>query len=206
KGRVGGMDVDLTVTPFLVGPAAPGGPAADRQAPAQVRADPARLQRLRASKMPKIDSPVLFNTPEADAVCSALEVFPPDNPWNLVVEDWPLHPNSKNIVESIGAGKPLRCNPDMGFVLVPPEQKKVEVKLVASPGESDKGPYPVPDNTPIEGWPVGYKGLTLDQVQRKDEGDADRHALVVDPVGRVLYEFYQLRKTDKGWQAAGAAI
>ena len=26
---------------------------------------------------------------------SALEVFPPDNPWNQVVADWPLHPNSK---------------------------------------------------------------------------------------------------------------
>src|SRR5262249_60030171 len=110
KGRVGGMDVDLTVTPFLVGPAAPGGPAADRQAPAQVRADPARLQRLRAAKMPKIDRPVLFNTPEADAVCSALEVFPPNNPWNLVVEDWPVHLASKHIIDSIGADKPFRYN------------------------------------------------------------------------------------------------
>ena len=59
----------------------------------------------------------------------ALEVFPADNPWNLVVEDWPLHPNSKKIIASIGANKPLRYNPDMGFVLVPPDQKKVDVKL-----------------------------------------------------------------------------
>jgi hypothetical protein len=199
KGKVAGMDVDLTVTPFLVGP------ALQQAAPAPVHGDPARLERLRANKMPKIDTPVLFNTPEADAVCAGLEVFPPDNPWNLVVEDWPLHPNSKNIIESIGAGKPLRYNPDMGFVLVPPDQKKLEVKLVAYADESDKGPYPVPDNTPIEGWPVGYKGLALEQVQRKEEA-GDRHALVVDPAGRMLYEFYQLRRTDKGWQAAGAAI
>src|SRR5204862_7704380 len=54
-------------------------------------------------------------------------------------------------------------------------------------------------------WPVGYRGLTLDQVQGKEEA-GDRHALVVDPAGRLLYEFYQLRRTDKGWQAAGAAI
>src|SRR5262249_3802370 len=148
---------------------------------------------------------VLFNTPEADAVCAALEVFPPDNPWNLVVEDWPLHPNSKNIIESIGGVKRLRCNLDMGFILGPPAQKKVEVKLVGDAGEPARGPYPLPDNTPIEAWPVGYKGLTLDQVQRKEEA-GDRHALVVDPAGRMLYEFYQLRRTDKGWQAAGTAI
>jgi hypothetical protein len=198
KGKVGGMDVDLTVTPFPLGPTSP--PVA------AVRGDPARLTRLRAAKMPPIDRPILFDTPEADAICSALEVFPPDNPWNLVVEDWPLHPNSKNIIESIGAAKPLRYNPDMGFVLVPPNQPKIEVKLGPYSQESDRGPYPAPNITPIEGWPVGYKGLTLEQAQRKNEGEADRHAIVVDPTNRMLYEFYQMRKTDAGWQASGAAI
>ena len=198
KGKIGNMDVDLTVTPFPAGPAVP--------LAAAVHGEPARLARLRSTQMPAIAGPVLFNTPEADAVCAALEVFPPDNPWNLVVEDWPLHPNSKNLIASIGADKPLRYNPDMGFVLVPPGQKKVEVKLGPYSQESDRGPYPVPDDTPVEGWPVGYKGLTLEQAQRKDEGEADRHAIVVDPAGRMLYEFYQMRKTDAGWQAAGAAI
>ena len=42
----------------------------------------------------------------------------------------------------------------MGFVLVPPNQKRVDVKIVAYPDESDKGPYPITDNVPIEGWPV----------------------------------------------------
>jgi hypothetical protein len=77
-------------------------------AAAQVHGDPARLKRIRAAAMPRIDKPILFNTPEADAIVSALEVFPPDNSWNLVVEDWPVHPNSKNIIESIGASKKLR--------------------------------------------------------------------------------------------------
>jgi len=45
-----------------------------------------------------IDRPVMFNTPEADAICSALQVFPPNHPLNLSVEDWPEHPNSKATV------------------------------------------------------------------------------------------------------------
>ena len=118
---------------------------------------PDRLERIRTSKMPAFDRPVMYDTPEADAICSALEVFPPDNPWNTPVEDWPLHPDSKAMVASVGADKPLRYTPDMAFVLVPPDQKKVEVKLVGYPDESDRGPYPVPDNIPIEGWPAHYR-------------------------------------------------
>ena len=137
-----------------------------------VSGDPARVARLRKAKMPKFDKPILFNTPEADSILAALEVFPADNPWNLVVSEWPLHPNSQKIIASIGANKPLRYNPDMNFVLIPPGQKKIDVKLVAYPDESDKGPYPLPDNVPIEGWPGFYKNdpklknLTLDDVQR----------------------------------------
>jgi hypothetical protein len=104
--------------------------------------------------MSKIDKPILFDTSEADAIESALEVFPPDNPWNLVIDDWPLHPDSKKIMESIGANKKLRYNTDMGYVLVPPDQKRVGTKLGSVSAESDTGPYPVPDNTPIEGYPL----------------------------------------------------
>ena len=42
--------------------------------------------------------------------------------------------------------------------------------------ESDAGPFPVPVNLPIEGWPLHYEGpragtrLTLDEVQRDARG------------------------------------
>jgi hypothetical protein len=163
--------------------------------------------------MPAITRPVLFNTPEADKILAALQVFPADNPWNTDVSKWPLHPNSKNIIASIGADKPLRYNPDMAFILVPPDQKKVDVRIIAYADESDKGPFPVPENMPIEGWPASYKrspdlrGLSLEDVQRdRRKEDGDRHALVVDPVQRRLYEFYQAKKIDKGWVAAQASV
>ncbi len=143
--------------------------------------------RAHAAQPSSIASPVLFNTPEADAILSTLQVFPQDNPWNQVISDWPLHPHSKQIVASVGNDKPLRCNLDMGFILVPPNQKRVSVKITDYAAESDNGPYPVPDNVPIE------------------TGD-DRHAIVVDPMNRMLYEFYAMFRTADGWQAKQASI
>lgn len=178
-----------------------------------VKIDKERLERFRNAKMPEIDRPIAFNTPEADKILEALEVFPPDNPWNILVDEWPVHPRSKQIVEGIGADKPLRYNTDMNFVLVPPNQPKIDVKIVSYPDESDKGPYPVPEILPIEGWPASctrdsrFKGMTLDEVQRDSRKQGgDRHGIVVDPVNRMLYEFFTMKKTDAGWEAGCAAI
>ncbi len=184
------------------------------QPTAKVKSDPARLARIKAAKMPKVDKVIEFNTPEADAICSALEVYPENNPWNLVVEDWPVHANSQAIVKRAGAQKVFRYNPDMGFIIVPPDFKRIDVKIVSYPDESDKGPFPVPANIPIEGWPANYqrggpklRALTLEDVQRdKLKENGDRHASVLDPTNRMLYEFYQLKKVGAGWQAAQSSI
>jgi hypothetical protein len=118
--------------------------------------------------MPAISKPVMFDTPEADKVLTALQVFPADNPWNADVSKWPVHPNSKKIIASIGPEKPFRYDLDMGFILVPPDQRRIDLKVLAYPDESDKGPFPIPDEMPIEGWPANYKrnpklkNLTLD--------------------------------------------
>lgn len=169
---------------------------------------------LAADGPPKIERPTLFNTPEADAVVSAMQIFPADNPWNADVSRWPVHKNSAAIVASIGNDKPLRCNSDMGYILVPSNQKRIDVKLVEYPDESDKGPFPLPDGITIEGWPKSYttdRGAKtpppLEDVQRdKANEGGDRHAIVVDPGQMKLYEFYQLKKTDAGWQCACSAI
>jgi hypothetical protein len=189
-------------------------PSRDREgarAP-RLQTDPARLARIRAAKMPALTQPVLFHTPEADAICSALEVFPPDNPWNQLVNEWPRHPHSDAIIASIGREKPFRCNPDMGFVLVPPDQPRVPVKIVEYPAESDPGPFPVPENIPIEGWPAWHQREnanppTLTEVQQRPANyEGDRHAIVVDPVNRMLYEFFTFGKTADGWAAGQASV
>ena len=141
--------------------------------------------------MPKITAPVMFGTPEADRILEALQVFPPDNPWNQDISKMPVRRTRRRSSRRIGADKPLGYNLDMGFILVPPDQKRVPVKLLDYPEESDPGPYPVPDNAPIENWPLTVNedkgalpkpGQTLEDLQR--DGTGDRHVIVVDPVER----------------------
>jgi hypothetical protein len=162
--------------------------------------------------MPKITHSVLFGTPEADRILSALQVFPPDNPWNQDISAMPVRANSARIIASIGADKKLGYNLDMNFVIVPPDQKRIAVKILQYPADSDPGPFPVPDNAPIENWPLARNedvqalprpGQTLDDFQRHGRGD--RHLLIVDPVNGKLHEFWQARRTDAGWEAANAA-
>src|SRR5262249_61990797 len=59
--------------------------------------------------------------------------------------------------------------------------------------ESDKGPYPIPANVPIEGQP-------------STSNDGDRHALIVDRDSCRLYELYALQRTASGWTAGSGAI
>jgi hypothetical protein len=150
--------------------------------------------------MPRIVAPILFDTPEADAVLAALQVFPPDNWWNRDVSKLPVHPDSARMIAAIGPDKPLEYNLDMGFIIVPPDQKRIQVKLLDYANESDPGPFPLPDGAPIENWPLARNeslkalpkpGQTLERFQREAEGD--RHVL------------YGTKRTDDGWQALQAS-
>lgn len=129
-------------------------------------------------------------------------VFPEDNHWNLKVTDLPVLGNSRKLVRSAGLGTGL--HPDFGsgrygggpigipFVTVPGSQKRVPVSFTYK-SESDKGPYPIPKDVPIEG---GRKA------------DGDRHVIVVDRQRCKLYELYAARPKDGGtrWRAGSGAI
>ena len=155
---------------------------------------------------------VMFDTPEADRILAGLQVFPPDNPWNEDISTRPVAPDSAAIIGSIGAEKSLGYNLDMNFVIVPPDQPLVPVRVTMYPAESDPGPFPVPSNAPIENWPMAHNedvgalpkpGQTLEDIQR--HGTGDRHLLIVDPPHGKLHEFWQARLTDTGWEASQAS-
>ena len=162
--------------------------------------------------LPKITRPVMWDTPEADRILAAMQIFPVDNAWNQDISKLPLHANSAAIIASIGADKPLEYNLDMNFVIVPKDFPKLDVKIVDYPNESDPGPWPIPDDAPIENWPLlknentaalPRAGQTLKQFQREAKGD--RHLILVDPLNGKLHEFWQARRTDAGWEASNAA-
>lgn len=134
------------------------------------------------------------------ATLASLQVFPPDNPWNTDVSEFPVHPNSDNYLESMGLDTGL--HPDFGtvyegapigipFVVVDGNQPMVPVSFYYG-NESDPGPYPIPPDAPIEGGA---------------NSDGDRHVLVVDTTNKRLYELFDARlRDDGGWDAGSGAV
>lgn len=160
----------------------------------------------------KIDRPILFNTPEADAILEKLSIFPPGDTWHQDISRWPKHADSDAIVDSMGGDKPLRCNYDMNFVIVPPDQRRVAVAIESYPDVSDRGPFPVPNDALVEGWPFPdgqnpkVAGLSIEDHQRNVRNiDGDRHMILVDPGNHRLHEFFYTARKAKGWTAAQAS-
>jgi hypothetical protein len=90
---------------------------------------------------PTIEKPLMFDTPEADRVLEALQVFPPDNPWHEDIRARPRHPLSDAMVRGIGADLALGYNLDMNFVIVPPDQPRVPVRIVDYPMNRIRGHF-----------------------------------------------------------------
>ena len=148
-----------------------------------------------ASLACKADKPTASPAP----TIAGCQLFPPDNPWNTDISALPVHPNSAAFVASIGADRPL--HPDFGtewqgapngipYVVVRGDQPRVPVTFEYA-DQSDPGPYPIPDDAPIEGGP---------------QSDGDRHILVIDADNCTLYELFHSYKSADGWEAGSGAI
>lgn len=99
-------------------------------------------------------------------------LFPSDSHWNRRVDGLPVHPRSAAIVAAVG--RDARAHADFGsglyegrpigipFKVVSRRQRRVPISFGYA-GESDRGPYPVPRDVPIEGG-------------RRSDGD--RHVIV----------------------------
>src|SRR5256885_8377955 len=125
--------------------------------------------------VPVVTTPTLFNTPQADAIVSSLQIFPVTNPWNEDISRRPLLPNSAAMITQLksdlsSSRQTLRPFYEMNFVLVPDNQARVTIPFLDYPDESDldggtypNGSYPIPSNMPIETWPRDTGTLTLQQ-------------------------------------------
>src|SRR5687768_3190886 len=137
-----------------------------------------------AARQPtKTRTPTRTPTPTPTPGSSACTIFPPDNPWNTDISSYPVHPNSATYVNFIGATRFL--HPDFGtfwnggpigipYVVVPANQPLKPVAFLYA-DESDPGPYPIPDNPPIEGGP---------------NSTGDRHVLMLGLERCELHELF----------------
>ena len=167
---------------------------------------------------PNVTNAILFNTPQADAVMSTLQIYPRDNAWNEDISRRPVLTNSAAMLHLIatnlasgGTGRTnLRAFQEMNFVLVPDNQSNIPISFVTYASQSDPSPYPIPANTPVEGWPTQTGALSLYDWQRDLNADGgDRHSIIIQPGSGGVWETWQAKlnvsATASNWQAANGA-
>ena len=167
--------------------------------------------------LPVVTHAVLFNSAEADAVLSAMQILPVNNPWNEIISKRPRLANSDAMIAQICADlsasrQKLFLFPEMNFALVPDSQPLVSIDFRLYPDESDLnggtspfGRYPIPTNLPVEGWPMQTSPQTLSQWQTNNDG-SDRHAIMVQPGVGLSWETWNAVRVGADWQAANGAI
>jgi hypothetical protein len=154
---------------------------------------------------------MLFNTPEADAIVSGMQIFPRDSAWNEDISRRPLLPNSDAMIAQIIADlrsdrRMLRAFHEMNFALVPDNQPLVPIDFIYYGDESDPSPYPISLNLPIETWPRETAGLSLFDWQRDvNDTGGDRHSITVMPGAGFIWETWVTRLTSAGWEAGNGA-
>ncbi len=134
--------------------------------------------------------------PLAALAIAGCPMFPADNHWNQRVDRLAVHPDSGAMIQSIGNDRTV--HPDFGsglyegrrigipYKVVPPGQRRVPVSFEYA-DESDRGPYPIPPNPPIE-------------------GGSDRHILLVQRGTCRLYELFAAAQEGGSWTAGSGAI
>jgi hypothetical protein len=166
--------------------------------------------------LPVVTNAILFDTNNADAVVSAMQIFPVTNPWNEGISNRPVLSNSTAMIAQMVMD--LHTNRavltpefEMNYVLVPDSQPLVPIQFVTYPLDSDLnggiypyGLYPIPTNMPIESWPKGTGTQTLYQWQTNSGGD--RHSIVVQPNAGFSRETWEAQRIGTNWQAANGAI
>jgi len=159
---------------------------------------------------PIVTNAVLFNTPQADAILSAMQILPVANAWNEDISRRPLLANSDAMISQIIADlassrRTLRAFEEMNFVLVPDSQPALPIAFVDYPDESDPSPYPIAANMPVEGWPSQVTDTLSGWQQDVSNIGGDRHAIIVAPGAGFTWEMWQAKLTNGNWEASNGA-
>jgi hypothetical protein len=131
--------------------------------------------------------------------------FPADNPWNTDISQAPTDPDSDNLIASIGLDTGL--HPDFGsgtydgriigipYLVVGRYEPRVTIKYTAYGDESDPGPFPIPEDAPIEG-----------HTEDGTRFGGDRHVIVIEKHDNRLFELWDSHhRAAGGWKAGSGA-
>ena len=166
--------------------------------------------------LPVVTNSILFNTSNADAVVSAMQILPVTNPWNEDISRRPVLANSDAMLAQIISdlatnNRSLIAFQEMNFVLAPDSQPRRLIGFYYYADESDldggsstNGLYPIPSNLPIEGWPTQTGSQTLMQWQTNNNG-SDRHSIIVEPGAGFIWETWLTYLNGTNWLAANGA-
>lgn len=165
-----------------------------------------RIARVRALLPAALVAVVCAGTTAAPALSAptvaGCPVLPATSAWNRPVDRAPVANNSATLIRSIGLSAGFHADFGSGtydggpigipFTTVGAGQPQVKVSFDYA-DESDKGPYPIPANAPVEGG---------------KNADGDRHVIVVDRASCRLYELYDAHPLAAGrsWKAGSGAI
>ena len=131
-------------------------------------------------------------------VIAGCQIFPADNPWNRDISQDPVDPMSDTYIRYMGSSPDADWNlrQDWGtgdepfygipWVVVPASQPLVPITFDPSDNaedESDPGPYPFPQDIPIEGGSPG----------NPNPPDGDRHALALQQGGNCTLRVHRQR-------------
>jgi hypothetical protein len=130
-------------------------------------------------------------TPTPPPAAGPCPLFPASNVWNRDVAALPVRADSATLIASIGLDSGL--HPDFSATgygipinVVSPATPRSAVSFQYA-DESDAGPYPIPVNPLIE-------------------GGSDRHLLMWDRTGCMLYELFAAAQSGSSWTAGSGAI
>src|SRR5688500_17544144 len=134
------------------------------------------------------------------------EILPQSDAFHQDVSGLDEAEDSEAVIDRILADGGDTLHPDFGsnpkygipFEIVPPDQKRVRVKLKAYPHESDPGPHPIPRKARIEGGRRS-KGDRHVLVLEQDSGDTDAACRLIE-----LYRAFP-PKDGRPWRADQAS-
>ncbi|HYH62309.1 MAG TPA: hypothetical protein VD766_10630 [Solirubrobacterales bacterium] len=134
-------------------------------------------------------------------------VLPGSDAFHQNISTLPEASNSEDVISRILADGGDTLHPDFGsnpnygipFEVVPPDQKRVKVKLKAYPDESDPGPHPIPRKARIEGGKRS-NGDRHVLVLEQDSDDTDSACRLIE-----LYRAFPPKKR-KPWKADQASV